>query len=246
MARPDVITYLHENLNKFPVEELRKQLLAEGVSDAEFKAALTATQTRRRKAGIRVLLGRLLLAGGLCAVAVAALVSFGGKSDTGEPPPMPQASSGESAFLGHSGYVLKLPADYVAVQRFKDGAKKIEVVHFCKAGTDPTNFLNEGLYGQLGIVRLEASPSPYAGQINGLESLASLVGRRSQSRGEKYALKNVTIGSLRGIQITYEAPDARVETYVLGQDSMYFFMAGQDDEVYRAVLQSLRETHSES
>lgn len=246
MARPDVVSYLHENLNKFPVEELKKQLLAEGITEAEFSAALTATQSRRKKAGLRVWLGRGLLAGGLGLVALAALLSYQEKPKAPGGSVAPVTGSGDSAFLGHAGYVLKLPRDYAAVQSFKDGDKKDEIVHFCRTGTDPTNFLNEGLYGQLGIVRLEVTPSAYAGQINGLESLARVIQARSQQRGEKFALKNVQISGLRGIQVTYDAPDTRVETYVLGQSVLYFFMAGQDDEIYRAILQSLRDAQSET
>lgn len=253
MARPDVVTYLHENLNKFPVEQLKKQLLDEGISEAEFNAALNATQTRRKQNRARVLLGRMLLIGGLSLVGIALAVHFlqdAPKTTDAEPgKPSPQATTAagmESAFLGKSGYVLKLPKDYAAIAHTRDNDPDDEIVHFCRAGTDPSNFLNEGLYGQLGIVRLEVMKSRYAGQINGLEALSREIAARAQSRGEKYSLKNIQVSALRGIQVNYEAPDARVETYVIGQNVLYFFMAGQDDEIYRSILQSLRDAQSET
>ncbi len=251
-TRPDVIAYLHENLSKFPVEKLKQQLLDEGITEAEFSAALNATQTRRRRNRARVLLGRMLLIGGLTLVGIALAVHFmqdAPKTDAEPGTPHSQATTAsgtESAFLGKTGYVLKLPKDYVAVAYLKDGDPDDEIVHFCRAGTDPSNFLNEGLYGELGIVRLEVMKSPYAGQINGLEALSREIAARSTSRGEKYSLKNVNVSSLHGIQVNYEAPDARVETYVVGQNVLYFFMAGQDDEIYRAILQSLRDAQSET
>jgi hypothetical protein len=120
-----------------------------------------------------------------------------------------------------------------------------EVIHFCKAGTDPTNLLDEGLYGPLGIVRLEVRPSPFAGALNGLDQLTRLVTDRARQRKEKFKLKNLQLSSMPGIQLSYDAPAPRVEAYVLGQKVLYSFMAGEDDEIYRALLNGLRDARSE-
>lgn len=191
--------------------------------------------------------GRVFIIVGVSAVALAALFSLKTKPAA---PPAPQSraqnAAGESGFVGHYGYVVRLPAEYKAVQGFKDERKTLEVVHFCKMGTDPTNFLNEGLYGQLGIVRLEVQPSAYAGSLQGLDALTRLLAYRSQQRGEKYTLKNLQFSSLRGIQFTYDVPFPRVEAYILGDKVLYSFLAGQEDEAYRDILLSLRDSHSES
>lgn len=250
MARQDVVAYLKLNLDKFPVEDLRQQLAEEGVSPDEFDEALrvarlvtlmpVAPPPRKAPAGLIFLgLGAVVIGG-------AALLLL---KPEAPPEPAPgqaaRAEAGESAFVGHYGYVVRLPRDYSAVPGFKDGKKTVEVVHFCKGGTDPTHFLDEGLYGQLGIVRLEAQPSELAGNLNGLEALSRAISARSQARGEKFTLKNLQISSLRGIQINYDVPFPRVEAYILGEKVLYTFLAGQDDEIYRDILMSLRDAHSE-
>ena len=152
----------------------------------------------------------------------------------------------EAGFVGKYGYVVRLPEGYSAVQSFKDNTKTIEVVHFCRLGTDPTNFLNEGLFGQLGIVRLTVQPSPVSNDLHGLENLSSIIMSRAQARGEKFTVKNLQVSSLRGLQLIFDVPFPRVEAYILGHDVLYSFTAGQDDEYFRLLLQSLRDARSET
>jgi hypothetical protein len=247
MVRPEVLRYLRDNLKKFPTDALRHQLALDGVSDQEFDAAvkeLRKTQPTKIKARASGALGRaLMFLGALGVVGAAALAVF-------QKPKVPSAEGPRSApieagFVGHAGYVIKLPSGYAAVPRFKDESKTVELVHFCKAGTDPTNFLDEGLFGQLGIVRLEARPSPVPTDLSGLERLTSLITGQAQQRGEKFTVKSLHISTLRGVQLTYEVPFPRVEAYILGQQILYIFTAGQDDETYRSLVQSLRDARSE-
>lgn len=253
MQRTDVVAYLKENVKKFPVEDLRLQLTQEGVSAAEFDASLkealrpAPTQLKAKASGA---VGRVLMFSGVGAIIGAAALALLQK-----PSSLPAKTSSstaapagpvDAAFVGSSGYVIKLPPGYAGFQSFKDNKKAVEIVHFCKADTDPTQFLNEGLFGQLGIVRLQVEPSPLANDLHGLDNLTSFVTSRAQARGEKYTIKNIQVSSLRGIQLTYDIPSPRVEAYILGQAVFYTFMAGQDDEIYRCLLQSLRDTRSET
>lgn len=163
-----------------------------------------------------------------------------------QPPGGPSATVvGGEFFLGHYGYVVHIPKKYVAVQEFKDKKKTVETVYFCKTGTDPTNFLDEGIYGPLGIVRLEARPNEFTQERGGLEALQRVLASASHQRGDNFVIKSLPIASLRGIQINYEAPFPRVEAYILGQNVLYYFMAGQEDEVFREIVLSLRDSHSE-
>ena len=194
---------------------------------------------------LKRLLGRLLMVLGAVSLALAALLLLNRKSA-----PRPQASPArageESAFVGHYGWVISLPPGYSALAEFSNRARTIESVHFCRSGTDPTALLDEGLYGQLGIIRLEVRPSSLGSSLNGVERLTSLVSGRARQRGEKFTLKNPPVASpLRGIQVNFDAPFPRVEAYILGQKVLYSFMAGEDDEIYRSLLSSLRDAHSE-
>ncbi|MBI4377085.1 MAG: hypothetical protein HY549_11625 [Elusimicrobia bacterium] len=144
------------------------------------------------------------------------------------------------AFLGHYRYVIHLPKDYAAFQQVepRDG---LETVYFGKSSIDPTNFEDEGLYGPLGIIRLEVRANSLVERPNALERLSSLINEREQRRGTKFRVKEINILALRGLQINYDGPPPRVEAYVLGQKQLYSFLAGQEDEIFREILFSLRE-----
>jgi hypothetical protein len=238
MVQPEIIAYLRANLKKHPIDQLREQLASEGVSELDFNEALKAAMQKKNAA-------RLFLAAGLAVLGAAAGLMLMSPDPETTLPEMPKAPE-ESAFVGHSGYVIRLPRDYMAVASFKDAKKTWEVVHFCKIGTDPTNFLNEGLFAQLGIVRLDVEPNTLAGNLNDVEMLSRIVTRRLQARGDKFVIKNLQVSSLRGIQITTELPNPGVEAFILGQRFLYRFTAGQVDEIYLEIVNSLRDPQSEN
>jgi hypothetical protein len=244
MVRHEVVAYLQANLKQHPAEELRRQLAEEGVSDEDFEDSLKAALREPRRTGV------LWLAAGVAVVAaLAALLTM--RREPIPPPPPPAAAkavsaTGESAFVGNTGYVVGLPKNYEAVAVFKDEKKTIEIVHFCRTGTDPTNFMQEGLFGQLGIVRLEVQPNPWAGDILGPEHLARAVSAERAARGDKFSMKNLQVGSLRGVQVQTDLPEPCVEAYILGETVMYHFYAGQEGEVYRDLVNSLRDPHAEA
>lgn len=251
MVMPEVVAYLQENLPKYPVEELRRQLYAEGVSDIDFQDCLAAalraprTETKRRSSAVpNNKAAKVFLALGVLVIMGVGLFALSRKS---EPPPDPAASAtGESGFVGPSQWVVRLPQGYVGMTSFKDQHKKHEVVHFCPAGTEPTNLLNEGLYGQLGIVRVEVFPSPFPDNPTGVSTMAQRVQQRLTAQGEKFAIKNIQVGTLPGIQVNVLSPFPRVEGYVLGKNVLYYFYAGQEDAVWRDIVLSLRDARSES
>ncbi|MBI5622527.1 MAG: hypothetical protein HY924_01975 [Elusimicrobia bacterium] len=241
MPNPDVVAYLRQFINKFPVDGLRKQLHSEGVSDSDFDEALKfVLKTPLPKERKPAKAGTLLIVGGVILVVVAVVLAILRQ-------PQPAEESGrqqteEGAYLGASGYVIRLPEGYTAYPSFKDRSKTIEVVHFAKRGTDPSHFVNEGLFGQLGIVRLEVSPSRFLDNPHPVDSLNKFIDTVMQSRGETFNKKPLQVTSLKGLQLTVESPFQRTEAYILGEKVLYMFSAGQDDEIFREIVMSLRET----
>ncbi len=250
-VRPEVVDYLRENLGKYPPDALRRQLYEEGVSDLDFEDCLAEARRVPAKPAAKKKDPRrgpkLLLAVGGALIVGGALLTLSRSPRTPAPAPAPATdASGESGYVGAAGWVVRLPKDYVGVSRFKDDAKTVEVVHFCKRGTDPTNFIDKGLYGPMGIVQLEVAPSPFPPNPTGLVQLGEAVRRKETAHGEKFAIKNIQIATLPGVQVTVLAPYPRVEAYILGQNQLYFFYAGQEDEIWRAIVLSLRDAHSEN
>jgi hypothetical protein len=252
VIRPEVVDYLRQNLSKHPVEDLRAQLRQEGISDLDFEDSLaealrvpTAPQPPKQKLSPLKALKTLLFAASAISVVLglAMLLQKPGGNATGA---NATGSTGESGHVGARGWVVRLPKDYAAVSQFKDSTKAVEIVHFCRNGTDPTNFLDEGLFGQLDIVRLEVSPNPFPDNPTGAASLAAAIARKTTSHGEKFTTKSISIGSLSGIQVNIVSPFPRVETYVLGHNELYFFFGGQEDDVWRDIVTSLRDPHSEN
>jgi hypothetical protein len=250
----EVVAYLRENMSKFPLDALRRQLYEEGVSDIDFEqcleeakrapAAATAKTARlkdpaNRKAKLLAGLGAALIGGIL-------LYALSQNEPGSAPKTAPPPATGVSSYVSPRGWVVRLPQNYVAVASYKDDAKTVEVVHFCPRGTDPTNFLDPGLFGPLEIVRVEVEPSPFPPNPTGLSELAQTVERRTTARGEKYVMKIIHIATLPGVQLDIQSPFPRVEAYVLGQKDLYFFYGGQEDDVWRSIVQSLRDAHSEN
>jgi hypothetical protein len=259
MVRTEIVDYLRQNLGAFSEEDLRRQLREEGVSDADFEDSLVVVRLnpkptalraapknpekdRRRTMMLAAVLGSvLLLALGVLmlmtpskpASAAADAASAGDA-----------ASTGETGFIGHAGWVVRLPQNYAAVRQFNDAAKTDEVVHFCPRGTDQTNFIDEELFGQLGIVRVEVAHSDFPANPTGVAQLSRRVAEKLRSA--KYTSKPLQIGNLSGVQANVQTPFPHVEAYLIGQSDVYFFFAGQEDDVWRAIVLSLRDAHSEN
>jgi hypothetical protein len=253
MVKPDVVAYLQANLKKHPIDALRRQLADDGVGDVDFDDSLKAvmnapvTAPAAPHGGPSHASVAFLVIGVALVAGIAVLITL--RREPAAPPPSSTvvSATGESAFVGHTGYVIRLPKGYEAAAAFKDSEKTVEVVHFCRAGTDPTNFLHEGLFGQLGIVRLEVRPNPFSGNITAIERLTSLVTADLTQRGCKFSPpKVIPISSLRGVRVQIELPEPSIETYILGEEVLYHFYAGQDDEVYHDIVNSLRDPHAET
>ena len=253
MVRTEVVDYLRSHLSSFPEADLRRQLIEEGVSEVDFNDSLAVARSnprtvtyvkdgkkpppdRRKAMMLAAALGSVLL----LVLGVMMLMSpdkpAASTAETG--------SSGESAFIGHAGWVVRLPSDYVAVRQFNDPSKTDEVVHFCPKGTDPTNFIDEALFGQLGIVRVEVAPTEFPANQAGVAQLSRRVADKLSR--DKYVTKPLKIGMLPGVQVNVQAPFPRVEAYLIGQHHLYFFYAGQEDEIWRAIVTSLRDANSEN
>ena len=254
MLRPDVAQYLRDHLSSFPVETLRKQLTEEGVSEADFTDSLAAalrTPTTIRTSAKPKMKTSLAAVAFLCVgVAIILLIGFYALSQKPKLSSTAEGNtenpSGESAFIGHAGWIVRLPKDYVGISDFTDSSKQHQIVYFCKKGTDPTNFANEGLFGQLGIVKLEVLPTQFPNNPTGIASLSRMAAGKYKGAGEKFAMKNMQIASLPGVAVTVLSPFPRAETFVLGQDQMYFFSGGQEDDIWRDIVLSLRDAHTEN
>jgi hypothetical protein len=254
MVRPDVVDYLRDNLKAHPVDVLRKQLAEEGVTEADFTdslaLALRAPATVRTAAKPKSKTSVAAIAF-LC-IGVAIILSIGMYALSQKPKLGSSAEgntenpSGESAFIGHAGWIVRLPKDYVGVSDFADSSKRHQIIYFCKKGTDPTNFVNEGLFGQLGIVKLEVLPTEFPNNPTGVATLSRMAAGKYKNAGEKFSMKNMQVATLPGISVTVLAPFPRAEAFVLGQDHMYFFSAGQEDDIWRDIVLSLRDAHTEN
>ncbi|UPT74033.1 MAG: hypothetical protein M0D55_19770 [Elusimicrobiota bacterium] len=254
MLRPDVVEYLRENLKSFPVDILRKQLAEEGISDVDFNESLaqalraptTVSKTLSKPKGKASTAAIAFLCVGVAIIVSVGLFALGQKPAAPTTEGNTENPSGESGFIGHAGWIVRLPKDYVGISDFKDSGKQHQIVYFCKKGTDPTNFLNEGLFGQLGIVKLEVMPTQFPNNPTGVANLSRLAAGKYKNAGEKFSMKNMQVATLPGVSVTVLSPFPRAEAFVLGQDHMYFFMAGQEDDVWRDIVLSLRDAHTEN
>ena len=252
MLRPDVVDYLKDHLRSFPVETLREQLMDEGVSTVDFDDSLAAAlrapaaaKTDSSRSQPRA--ARLAALGAIVAVLlVAGLLSLSPKPKLTPHEGNTKNPSGESGFVGRAGWVVRLPKEYVGVSDFSDSSKTHQIIYFCKKGTDPTNFLNEGLFGQLGIIKLEVLPTQFPNNPTGLANLSRLAAGKYKKAGEKFTINNMQVATLPGISVAILSPFPRAEAFILGQNQLYFFSAGQEDDIWRDIVLSLRDAHTEN
>jgi hypothetical protein len=241
MVHPDVVAYLRVNLDLFTPETLKEQLFSEGISEEDFSECLAAAIRSRKVLKRRRFLGIFLMVagGGVFLLSAASLLV---RYFTGSQSKAADYATG--SLIGHYGFVVAIPEGYMAYDRQPAVENDIEKVFFFKNGTRPDNLLDEGLYGGLGIVRMEVSPGREPWGLNAA-AVARAVEERSQRRKETYRLNDLHFGALSGVEFVFGAPSPRSEAYVFGSELSYSLFGGQDDTLLRQILSSLRDKNSE-
>lgn len=244
MADPELVEYLRKNLKQFGGKALREKLVSEGVAEADIDAAM-AVAIRPPQKGPR--LGMYVV---FAAVAVTAVSLYMAIDKPTKNPPLSATPAAEltgadkpnkSAFMGHYGYMLKVPDGYISQSSFKDMNNTTELVYLYPEKTDPTNLANEGLYGQLGILRLEVSPRRIPQGTVGLDALrAAITGNLSQ-RGVTFTPKDFVVGGLHAFQVNVTQPFPLVQAFIIGTKVMYVLTGGVENQTFNDTLQSLTE-----
>ncbi|MBI5200706.1 MAG: hypothetical protein HY925_03885 [Elusimicrobia bacterium] len=255
MPDPQLVAYLRKTVPQYGAEAVREKLVEEGVDEHEIDEALAVAIKPKadKKKPLLIALGAGIFSLG------AVLFFFSGeapKPQTNAPmtvggEPEAAALSATTAslppgapkgpFMGHYGWMLQLPPGYATQSGFKDLGNRTEVVFLFPEKTDPTNLGNEGLYGQLGILRMEVSPLRIAQGTIGIDSLRAGITQTLNNRGDTYELADTTVGGLPGFVVKITSPFPLVQAFVVGQKVMYVMTAGVDDPVFRNALQSLTE-----
>ncbi len=253
MPDPKLVAYLRKTVPQYGAEAVREKLVEEGVAENDFDEALAvAIKPKPKKQPLLMALGAGIFALGAILFffsqespkpAAVPPLSVGGEPDSSSQStssPLPPGAP-KGPFMGHYGWMLQLPPGYSTQSSFKDLGNRTEVVFLFPERTDPTNFVNEGLYGQLGIIRLEVSPLRIAQGTIGIDSLRAGITQTLNNRGDTYELNDTTVGGLPGFVVKITSPFPLVQAFVVGQKVMYVVTAGVDDPVFRNALQSLTE-----
>ena len=249
---PELLAYIRAHLKTHGAQALRKQLLADGVEASKIDAALAEADGAPKIPAIaRRRLAFFAMGGGVLLLALAGYLSME-KSPSSERPPSPGPegqtpeqvlAEGEqdNVFRGHYGYMIKLPAGYGASAGFSDPRKTLEVVHLFPIGTDSTHFIHEGLYGQLGIVRIEVYPRSRPEGSIGIAGLKALALSRLRTERATYTSRPLMINGMQGIQIAATEPFTYAKAYLVGQKVVYTITGGSENELYNNLLSSLLE-----
>ncbi|MBI3548878.1 MAG: hypothetical protein HY078_07560 [Elusimicrobia bacterium] len=245
---PELVDYLRKNIKKYGVDALKSQLMSEGISEDDIESAIEAT-TRRKLSNKRLV--PLIVGASAALTLLVLLVLFSRKPSK---PIAPVNMSGQfdkkavsgpagpsRPFIGHSGYVLQLPPDYSAVSDFKDLSRKMEIVYLFPKGTDPQNFGDEGIYGQLGILRMEVSSRRIPEGMISMEAVRRGVSRTLQNRRATFTSREVQVGGMPAIIINITEPFPLTQSFVLGSKVIYVLTGGLEDQRFTGVLESLRE-----
>ncbi len=230
MIKEEIVFYLKSNLGKFPFSELKAQLLSEGVSEEDIKDALKAA----KRAQSRERFGRFLMVlGGLALFSSVVFIFLRPtRQRLGNPITSP-------VFLSPFAYTLHIPNGYEAV--VDQRTKRRETVFFCQKGTDPSTFLDQSLYGQLGIVRLKTLPNPFPNDISAFQKLSQIVISRAKTNRSPFQVKPLEVSNMPGLEIDFSPPASKILTYILGSKNLYIFLTGPSNPNGPVIIGSLRE-----
>lgn len=242
-ADPQLVEFLRANLPSQGEAPLRKQLLEDGFSEKEITEALLLLEQDAQNARNKPL--RYAAYGGALCLLLALVISV-------RKPPPPSAPEGppdapaeflvqDSIFHGHYGYIFKLPPGYAAEGSFTDAGKTREAVHIFPRGTDRTHFIHEGLYGQLGILRLEVSPRRVPQGMIGLEALRAWVVRNLAAEKAVYTVRTTVVHEMPAFVSVVTEPFSSARAYVIGQKVYYTLVGGSENALFNDLLSSLIE-----
>ena len=243
---PQLIDFIRKHAPLQGEHELRRQLLEDGVDPEEltaaFEEAAVPIRKQRRWPYAALLISVLLL--------VASYIRSGrnpeAESGPRPTPADPYQDSGapdDRVFRGHYGYLLKLPPGYEAIGSFSDSLKIQEVVHIFPKNTDFTHLINEGLYGSLGILRLEISPRRVPQGVVDIPVLAKWVAAKLAREKSKYQKRDQAVHGMEGFVITVSEPFPSVRAYVVGQKAYYTLIGGSENTLFTGVLSSIIEAN---
>ncbi|MFA5139539.1 MAG: hypothetical protein WC728_09940 [Elusimicrobiota bacterium] len=248
MIDQDIVSYIRANVPRYGEAAVKEFLAKEGLSAADIEAAFAEAEEDDEPVGkpnialYALVCGVLLLAG-----AVYLGLSGRSASDPKAVRENPEDGLGdiqvttESPFRGHYGYILNLPPGYEAHRSFADAQKTLEVVHLCPKGTSPTNFLHEGLYGQLGILRIEATPRRVPQGTIDINAVKLWATEKLAREKSTYTSRSMAVSGMPAFIVNVEKPFKSVSAYIVGQEVRYTLLGGEENDTFTAVLSSLVE-----
>ncbi|MFC1678967.1 hypothetical protein ACFL2T_02015 [Elusimicrobiota bacterium] len=247
MADAELVAFIRDNIQQHGPQALREQLSKDGVELEEIEAAfaeLSKPPARQgRKTAIVAVFGGALLLGVAAFLSIAPSREQG--SAGGEVTAAGDLGGGEESdgvFRGHYGYILRLPEGYAARGGFLDPRKTHEVVYIYKKGTDSNHFIHEGLYGHLGIFRLEALPRRIPQGFVGIDTLKSWVTRKLDQDKAIYTLRSLIVHGMPAFIVTATKPFKYTRAHIVGEKVRYTFVGGEsEDETFTTIISSLAE-----
>ena len=243
MAVPELVAYIAKHSKLHGDSAVRTQLIRDGLPPSEIDQAFAEAEfkTVRKQRNKRKLALFAVGAGGLL-LAMAVMLSREPAKPTVKPGEDPAASESEpSTFHGHYGYMLRLPPGYKASGEFADADKHIERVYIYPTGTNPNHFIDEGLYGHLGILRLETAPRRVPQGFIGIETLRNWVKRKLESEKAVFQLRDVSVHEMPGFIVTSERPFQYVRAHIVGQKVRFMLVGGSENDLFTDILSSLAE-----
>jgi hypothetical protein len=248
MLDQDIVSYIRANVPRYGEAAVRESLAKEGLSPDDINAAFAEAEEDDEPLS-KPNIALYTLIGGVLLLAGAVYLGLSGRSST-EPRPGGEGAddshpesrvTSESPFRGHYGYILNLPPGYEAHRSFADAQKTLEVVHLCPRGTSPTNFLHEGLYGQLGIFRLETTPRRVPQGTVDIDVVKLWAQEKLSREKSTYTDRSMSVSGMPAYIVIIEKPFKSVAAHIVGQQVRYTLLGGEENDTFTAILSSIVE-----
>lgn len=244
MADPELVAYIRKHSQLHGAASVRTQLIRDGLPPSEIDQAFEEAQssTMRKARNKR---NFALFAVGAGGILLAMALFLSREPSTPKDKAATEASAAAalepSVFRGHYGYMLRLPAGYSATGGFSDNEKKVERVYIYPTGTDSSHFIHEGLYGHLGILKLETAPRRVPQGHIGIDTLKSWVTHKLDSEKAEYTKRDIIVHGMQGFVIAAEKPYQYARAHIVGEKVRFMLVGGAEGELFTDILSSLAE-----
>lgn len=233
-ANPKLVSYIKENIEKFPFSKLEEKILAMGHSKYQLQLALNELIYPPPPKSVKIILisGISTLAILIFAISIFKFLytPFETKKER------PLTAIRPAAYKSGLGYALLIPRGYSYLSKEENNSETL--ILYPKETRPPDR---EYDYAKTKTIKLETEKKQADNDT--LKTLQASFTNKLNSRNAVFSIKKADM-KYPNFQIEITSPYLLVKTAVEGKFLTYIFTAGKNDEIFDFILKNLKDAAS--